>query len=101
MARTCANQIIDLFISLLNLRVPLLTAGSILRDWKSVIVIYATLRANIHKKHVAPSCYVTRDDVASKIASCYLINGVHSPAWILSKRWALHNAWLMVKLLLF
>ena len=53
------------------------------------------------KRNVALSFHRVRDTTAAKIIACNLINGKMNPVDILSKHWAHHSVWPILKPLLF
>ena len=56
---------------------------------------------NLNKRHHALSFHRIREAIASGVLGFYWIDGSKNPADILSKHWAWHNVWPMLKPLLF
>ena len=54
-----------------------------------------------HKRHVTLSFHRVKEDISDKIIFYHFIDGKNNPADVLSKNWAHHNEWAVLKPLLF
>ena len=100
-ARTCAEQILDLRITLRCLGAPPRSASYMFGDNKSAVDSSMTPHGKIHKRHVALSFHRVREAIAAKIASYHFIDGKDNPADALSKHWAHNDIWPLLKAILF
>ena len=100
-ARTCAEQILDLRVALRCLGVPICSASCMLGDSKSAADSSMTPHGKIHKRHVALSFYHARESIAAKIISYHFADGKGNIADVLSKHWAHHDVWPLLKVILF
>ena len=100
-ARTCVEQILDLRITLRYLGVPIRSTSYMFGDNKSVVDSSMTPHGKIHKRHVALSFHRVRESIAAKVVSYHFIDGKSNPADILSKHWAHHDVWSLLKAILF
>lgn len=85
LARTCAEQIIDLRNTLKHLGLLLRKRSSAFGDNDTVVNGSAIPHTKIHKRHTALSFYRVREAIAAKIVLCNFIRGVSNPAEILIK----------------
>jgi len=100
-ARTCAEQIIDLRLSLRYLGVPISGCTMMLGDNESVVNLAAIPHSKMHNRWVALSYHQVWYAVAAGILNIYHIAGKKNPADILSKHWDLPSVWSTMKPLLF
>jgi len=100
-ARTCAEQIIDLRLTLRYLGVPINGRAVVFGDNESVINSAAIPHSKMHKRWVALSCHRVRWAVAAGIINIHHVPSKENAADMLSKHWDLPSVWEMMKPLLF
>jgi len=100
-ARTCAEQIIDLCLTLRYLGVPIDGSSMMFGDNKSVVNTASVPHSKLHKCHNALSYHHTREAMAAAITHFHHIEGTSNPANILSKHWDHVLMWATLKPLMF
>ena len=100
-ALTCAEQILDLRITLRYLGVPVRSLRCMFGDNKSAVHSSVTPYGKTHKRHVVLSFHRVRESIAVKIANYLVIDGKNNPADVLTKRWANNDAWPTLNPILF
>jgi hypothetical protein len=100
-ARTCVDQVIDLWTTLRYLGVPIRDKSYVFGDNKTVVDSSTVPHAKLHKRHNALSFHRVREAVAAKFIVMYHLEGIFNPADILSKHWSYPQVWHNLKPLLF
>jgi len=100
-ARTCAEQIIDLRLTLRYLGVPINGRAMVFGDNESVINSAAIPHSKMHKHWVALSYHRVRWAVAAGIINVHHVSSKENAADTLSEHWDLPSVWEMMKPLLF
>jgi len=100
-ARTCAEQIIDLRITLRYLGVPLAGHSMMFGDNESVVNSSSMPHSKLHKRHNALAYHKTRESIAAKILRFYFVRSQENPADILSKHWDYASVWNQLRPILF
>jgi len=100
-ARTCAEQIIDLRLTLRYLGVPINGRAMVFGYNVSVVNSAAIPHSRMHKRWVALSYHRVRWAVAAGIINVYHVSSKENAADMLSKHWDLPSVWEMMKPLLF
>ena len=100
-ARIATDQIIELRMTLRYLGVPVREKSYLFGDNESVVKSCFNPNGKLHKRHVMLSWHRVREMIAAGIMAFIHIPGVTNPADILSKHWAHHQVWDVLKPLLF
>jgi len=70
-------------------------------DNQSVLINSELPHSTLQKRHQALCFHRVREAVAAKIVGFYKIDGTNNPADMLSKHWAVHQVWTVLRPLLF
>jgi len=100
-ARIATDQIIDLRNTLRYLGVPIRDKSYMFGDNKLVVTNATMPHSLLKKRHHMASYHRVREAIAANYLGFYWIDGERNPADILSKHWAFHKIWDMLKKLLF
>jgi hypothetical protein len=100
-ARTTIDQIVDLWMTLHYLGIPIWEKSYIFRDNKTIIDASLTSHAKLHKRHNPLSFHCVQEAVASKYVTIFHLLGEYNPAYILSKHWVYALVWQTMNALLF
>ena len=100
-ARTCTEQIIDLWCTLRYLGVPVEGPSYMLGDNKTVVDTSSHPHGKLQKRHNTLSFHKTRHAIAAGVTRFYHIRGNTNPADILSKHWEYRAVWPMMRVILF
>jgi hypothetical protein len=90
-ARTCINQIVDLWLTLRYLGIPIRDVSYMFGDNKTIIDSLTQPHARLHKRHNALSFHCVWEVIASKYVLMMHLSGKANPSNILSKHWG-HQA---------
>jgi hypothetical protein len=99
--RSNIDQIVDLWMTLHYLGIPIQEKSYVFGDNKTVINASSTPHAKLHKRHNALSFHHVWEAVASKYVTILHPPGEYNPADILSKHWAYASVWQTMNALLF
>ena len=100
-ARTAMQQIAALRMSLRYLGANLEGSSYLFGDNQSVVTSGSVPHSRLSKRHQALSFHYTRESIASGMVRFHHIPGDINPADVLSKHWAHHNVYPMLRPLLF
>ena len=100
-AKVAIQQIAGLRITLQYLGVNLDGCSYLFGDNQSVVTSGTVPHSQLSKRHQALAYHYTREAVASKMVAFHHIGGDQNPADILSKHWAHHSVYPMLRPLLF
>ncbi|HEY9709842.1 MAG TPA: hypothetical protein V6D48_16675, partial [Oculatellaceae cyanobacterium] len=100
-ACTCVEQIIDLWITLRYLGIPIQERSYMFGDNESVVNSASVPHAKLHKRHTALAFHCICEAVASRYIGFYFLPGSSNPADILSKHWSYAANWGILQCLLF
>ena len=87
-ARTCVEQIIDLWTTLRYMGVPIREKSYMFGDNKTVVDSSSNIYAKLHKHHTALSFHRVHEAIAFKYLNFVYLPGSDNPADILSKHWS-------------
>jgi len=100
-ARIATDHIIDLRISLRYLGVPVHGPSYMFGDNASVVTSSTRPESSLNKRHNALAYHRVREAIAGKILKFFHIKGTDNPADVLSKHCGYHDAFGILKPLLF
>jgi len=100
-ARTCVEQIIDLWLTLRYMGIPLHDKSYMFGDNESVVNSATIPHGKLHKRHIMLSFHRVREVIASGMIIFTYLPGQYNPADILSKHWSYSDVWHLLKPLLF
>ena len=100
-ARTAIQQIMGLRLTLFYLGVPVHGPTYLFGDNESVVKSGSIPYSQLGKRHHGLCYHFTREAVASDMISFHHIPGHLNPADVLSKHWAHHQVWDLLRPILF
>jgi hypothetical protein len=100
-ARTCVEQIIDLYQTLWYLGVPVIKMSQMFGDNKTVVDSATRIHAKLHKRHTVLLFHCVHNAMAAGFISFHHIPGACNPADVLTKYWSYACIWSMLQPLLF
>ena len=101
-ARTCVDQVMDLWLTLCYLGVPIREKSYMFGDNKTIVDSSSKPHAKLHRRHNTLSFHHVHEAVVSMFISFTYLDSKYNPADIVSKHWGHYQQiWTMLKLILF